>query len=156
MLVCSLLIMCLYLAAAGQSDWGWACRCHYWCLPPTKSPACFSPQHCTRPAGQHDTRVASLQPWGSSGLRWQLAGRRVSTRQMSCWGEQQQEEGSRAAEAECENTAEAEWISRVAEAELECTRVGWFYKQVPIWVTMHCCCKWAQTWACLVSLPTGY
>lgn len=144
-------LYCLsYLAAAGRSDWGWACRCHNWHLPPTASPACS--WSCTLTAGRRRSWAASYQPRGSAGLLW-LMGRqlhagvhRVSTRQKSCWGEQRRVEGSTADEVEREDGETA------VAAGPACTMSRWCHRQAPPWIAKRGLCKMAKASACLVSL----
>lgn len=111
-----------YLAAAGQSDWGWACRHHNWRLPPTEIPACSSGHRCSQPALCHCKRMVSYQQWVSLGSRWLLAVHRVST----CWGKQRRGEHSRAAEVEYWHTQDAEWIHKVVELGVGCEMMKWW------------------------------
>lgn len=115
-----------YLAAEGQSDWGWACQCHKWCLPPAETPAWWSwAQHCNH-TGEHCYKqvVSSQLPvsWGFQwmmGYRPQAAVHRVRRGRMSCWGVWQQGGGRRAAEAEGEHTVTGKWAGMLGEAQLE-------------------------------------
>lgn len=79
--------------------------------------------------------------------------RRVSTQQTSPWDEQQQVEGSWAAELERGHRAADGWDGRVVEAGMEGTMVKGWCREGLLWIGGLGWCKVAKTYSCLVSLP---
>lgn len=148
-----------YLAAAGQSDWGWACQCHKWCLPPAETPAWSWAQYCNQ-TGEHCYKqaVSSQLPvsWGFQwmmGYRPQAAVHRVSTGRMSCWGVWRQGGGSTAAEAEGEHTVTGKWAGMLGEAQLEYKLKRWGCRRGSLWLMSLIWGTVAQTWVFPVFLP---